>query len=146
MSDFFIAQVNIAQLIAPEGSAEVAEFFANVPRINELAEASPGYVWRYDGDYDDPLVAFNLSVWESIEHLSSFAYRSAHVEIFRRRHEWMRPINTAQLALWWVTPGTRPDAAEGMRRLALLNENGSSAEAFTFSEPFAKPSEKHQLT
>jgi hypothetical protein len=38
--------------------------------------------------YDDPRILVNLSVWTSIEALQLFAYRSDHVQFFRRRLEW----------------------------------------------------------
>ena len=46
-------QLNIARLAAPVDSPQLAEFVANLERINTLAEASPGFVWRLqteDGD------------------------------------------------------------------------------------------------
>jgi hypothetical protein len=42
-----LAQLNVARLIAPLGSPEVAEFVAGLVPINRLAERSPGFVWRH---------------------------------------------------------------------------------------------------
>jgi heme-degrading monooxygenase HmoA len=51
-------------------------------------------VWRLkteEGDatalrpYDDDRILFNLSVWETPEQFRAFVYRSAHVEVMRRR-------------------------------------------------------------
>lgn len=140
MNNYQVAQVNIAHLIAPEGDPIVADFFANVPRINLLAESSPGFIWRYEGDYPDPSVAFNLSVWESVESLSEFAYRSAHVDIFRRRNEWFKTMPNNHMALWWVAPGHLPSVEESLEKLKLLDEHGPSEQAFTFKTRFAMPS------
>ena len=136
-TDVHLAQINIARLIAPEGDPRVADFFANVPRINALAESSPGFIWRYEGDYPDPLVAFNMSVWQDIESLSEFAYRSAHVEIFRRREEWFAEMETHHMALWWVQQGHLPSVQEGLEKLQLLDTKGASPDAFTFKQRFA---------
>lgn len=140
MTDYHLAQINIGRLIAPEGDPRVAEFTNNLPRINELAEQSPGFIWRYSGDYPDPLVAFNMSVWESVESLSEFAYRTAHVEMFRLRDRWFTPMDTNHMALWWVLKGEVPSVEQGMGRLDLLDAHGPSGAAFTFKQRFAPPS------
>lgn len=138
-SNYHLAQINIAHLIAPEGDPRVQSFFDNVPRINELAEASPGFIWRYEGDYPDPTIAFNMSVWESMETLQNYVYRSAHVEIFRRREEWMHKMTDPHLAMWWIPVGSLPSVEEGLNKLSHLKEHGPSLEAFTFSERFPAP-------
>jgi hypothetical protein len=137
METYQIAQVNIAHLIAPEGDPLVSGFFDNIDRINHLAESSDGFVWRYEGDYPDPLLAFNLSVWQSIEQLSQFVYRSAHVEIFRDRQNWFQAMDKNHMALWWVRAGQRPSVEDSLQRLATLDKNGPSAEAFTFKQRFS---------
>lgn len=140
MTTFHLAQVNIAHLQYPFGDQRVAEFFENVPRINALAESSDGFIWRYEGDYPDPMVAFNMSVWASVEELSQFVYRSSHVEIFRRKGEWMKHIDTAYSALWWIEAGRLPSPEQGLEKLALLEEHGPSERAFTFKTRFEHPS------
>jgi hypothetical protein len=132
----FLAQVNIAQLIAPQGDPMVAGFFEQVPQVNKLAEASDGFVWRYEGDYPDPLIAFNMSVWSSLEDLRLFVYRSAHVHVLRRKQEWFTPMPSAHMALWWIDDNHLPTPDEGLAKLAMLNTNGPSINSFTFSNPF----------
>jgi hypothetical protein len=41
--------------------------------------------------------------------------------------------------LWWLPEGTLPTVADGRRRLAILNEHGPGAEAFTFNAPQPLP-------
>ena len=137
---YHIAQVNIAHLIAPQGDSRVQDFFDNVPPINELAENSEGFIWRYTDDYPDPLVAFNMSVWDSIESLTNYAYRSDHVKIFRRRDEWIKPSKKPHLALWWVVEGEMPTMQQGLDKLKLLDEKGPHQHAFTFANRFDPPS------
>lgn len=53
MSAWRLAQVNIGRLKAPIDAPETADFVANLDRINALAEAQAGFVWRLTGDGDD---------------------------------------------------------------------------------------------
>ncbi len=125
----------------------MADFVANLDRINDLAERSPGYVWRFktdDGNAtglrpfgDDYLV--NLSVWRDIDALYNYVYKSAHVEIMKRRKEWFETMRERYSVLWWVPEGHRPTTAEAKVRLQLLREQGPTPEAFTFKNPFPAP-------
>lgn len=151
MSTYQLAQLNIAGLRAPLDSPELEDFVDNLDRINALAEGSPGFVWRLVGDGNDatslrPLgenVIVNLSVWRDVETLKDFVYRSAHVEILRRKREWFTRMAQAYLVLWWVPAGHRPTVEEAAARLAQLREQGPSPEAFTFAKAFAAPDAEH---
>ncbi len=46
LSAYHLAQLNIAWMKAPLESPGMADFVANLQRVNALAEASPSYVWR----------------------------------------------------------------------------------------------------
>lgn len=147
MSNFELAQLNIAKMREPLEAPGMADFVANLERINALAEDSPGFVWRLmtdDGDAtglrplgDDMLV--NMSTWKDVESLNHYVYKTAHVEILRRRKEWFDRMETASYVLWWVPKGHRPSVAEAGARLELLRTNGATPEAFSFREPFAAP-------
>lgn len=132
-----VAQVNIARLRHAKGHSAVQPFFDQIDEINQLAEASDGFVWRYIGDYgDDPLVVFNLSVWETLDALSQFVYRSAHVKVLRMKGDWMTPLTSPHLALWWVAENTTPSPEEAMQRLELLETQGPTPNAFDFKHRF----------
>lgn len=45
-----IAQLNIAQPLAPIDSPDLKDFADNIERINTLAEASEGFIWRLTGE------------------------------------------------------------------------------------------------
>lgn len=45
-----LAQINIARVLAPTDSPLLADFVADLDRINALAEQSPGFVWRLKDD------------------------------------------------------------------------------------------------
>ena len=123
----------------------LAEFVSNLDPINALADGSPGFVWRLqteDGDatsiraFDDDLMIINMSVWESIDQLAQFVYRSGHVAVMRRRREWFERMRM-YLALWWVPLGHAPTIGEAQDRLAHLEAHGPSPYAFTFKQRFA---------
>ena len=140
-----LAQLNIARSVAPIDDAAMADFVANLDRINALGEAAPGFVWRLKDEsgsatairaFDDPLIIVNLTVWTSIEALRGFAYRSDHAEVFRRRREWFVPLGGPNLVLWWVPVGHIPTVAEAREHLDLLAANGPTAQAFTLKTAF----------
>jgi hypothetical protein len=148
MSAYELAQLNIGIIRGPIGSPVMAEFVANLDRINALAERSPGFVWRLQTEegnatairpFPDENIAVNLSVWRDLESLSAFVYRSAHVEIMRRRREWFERMSEVFLVLWWVRNGHRPAIQEAVARLELLRAHGPSQDAFTFRQPFPAP-------
>jgi hypothetical protein len=144
---FHVAQVNIALPKAPVGSPLLADFMALLDPINELADASDGFVWRLQTDegnatsirpFEDERLMVNLSTWESVEALRRFVYRSVHVEVMRRRREWFEHMRL-YMALWWVPAGHVPSVEEAKDRLAHLREHGPTPHAFTFREPFGTP-------
>jgi hypothetical protein len=142
---FELAQVNVARLLAPLDSPEIAAFVTLLEPINRLADGSPGFVWRLttpEGDatairaFDDDMVIVNLTVWDSLESLRTFAYASNHVSVLRRRREWFERLATAHLAMWWVEAGHRPTVEEARDRLERLRRDGPTPAAFTFRTPF----------
>ena len=86
-----------------------------------------------------PQMAIIMSVWESLDALQQFVYRSAHVGPLRDRKQWFEPIEGPILVLWWVPAGHVPTVAEAQERLQLLKERGPSPDAFTFRAPFPSP-------
>jgi heme-degrading monooxygenase HmoA len=147
MSTFELAQLNIARLKAPIESPLLADFVANLDRINAIAEASDGFKWRLmtdDGNAtslrpfgDDVIV--NMSVWRDLEALRNYVQHSAHVEIMKRRREWFARASEAYAVLWWVAAGHRPTVSEAAGRLENLRRYGSSPAAFTFGKAFPAP-------
>jgi len=141
-----LAQLNIGRLRAPIDAPAIADFRTSLDRINALAEASPGYVWRLqDGTgnatgikpFGDELEIVNLTVWESIEALADFTYRSGHVELLRRRREFFEVPDQPILCLWWISEGTIPGVEDAIARLDHLRAHGPTPRAFTFRQQFA---------
>lgn len=147
MSKFELAQLNIASLKAPLDSPMLADFVANLDRINLLADAAEGFRWRLQTDVGSATslrpfgedVIVNMSVWRDVNALRKFVYNSAHAEILQRRREWFAPAPQAYAVLWWVPAGHRPSLAEAGERLEQLRAHGPSAMAFTFGRVFAAP-------
>ncbi len=147
MHKFQLAQLNIARMKEPLESPSMAAFVANLDRTNALAEQSPGFIWRLKDDEGDATairpfgenVLVNMSVWKDVASLSDYAFKSAHVEIMRRRREWFEKMAEAYAVLWWVPHGHRPSTSEAAQRLAHLQTHGASSQAFTFSEAFLAP-------
>ena len=117
--------------------------------INALAEQAPGFVWRLqteDGDatailvFDDERLIINMSVWETIDALAEFVYRSGHIDVLRCRREWFDRIHI-YLALWWVPVGHRPTVIEAEERLDHLRAHGPTPFAFTFKRHFLPDAE-----
>jgi len=148
MIQWHIAQLNVARAVAPLDSPELADFMAALDRVNALAESSPGFVWRLKSDSgnatdikvdDDPKFIVNMSVWDSVEALFEFVYRSAHTKVMVRRREWFEKPAEAFQALWWVPAGHQPTIEEAMARLRHLRQHGPSAYAFTFKDRYPVP-------
>jgi hypothetical protein len=152
MSQYELAQLNIAVMKEPLESPSMADFVANLDRINALAENSPGFVWRLQTEEGDatalrPMgenILVNMSVWRDVASLNDYVYKSAHVEIMRRRKEWFERMSEMHMVLWWVPADHRPTIAEATLKLDLLREKGPSAAAFTFRHPFPSPDTEQQ--
>lgn len=147
-SEWHVAQINIATALYPADNGRMSGFYTQLDDVNALADNSSGFVWRLQSETgnatdilvgDDPLLIVNMSVWQSVEALFDFAYKSAHRNVVANRRTWFsRPAGTYQV-LWWIRAGHRPSVEEGMARLKLLHVSGPGPHAFTFKERFPPP-------
>lgn len=153
-SGFHLAQVNIARMRAPLDAPLMADFVAQLETVNALADASPGFVWRLQGEdgdatsvqaFDDPLILINMSVWESVEALHAFVYKSGHRGVLKDRQRWFEAFAAPHMALWWIAAGHIPTPEEAKARLELLARIGPSPDAFTFSKRYPPPGESAAL-
>jgi Domain of unknown function (DUF3291) len=150
---FHIAQVNVGRIRGPLGGPVMAGFMQRLDEINALADHSPGFVWRlqtnegnatYFRPYEhDDQILLNMSVWESIEALKNYVYRTAHAELLRHRQEWFEKFAGVYMALWWVPAGHVPGIDEAKKRLVHLDKHGPTQYAFTFKNVF-QPDEEFQ--
>lgn len=150
MSNYQLAQLNIATMVYDLDSPEMADFVANLEPVNQLAEQSEGFVWRLQTEEGDATaidtfgadVLVNMSVWQSVESLHTYVYRTAHTYIMARRNEWFERMTDAYSVLWWVPEGQMPTVEEAKERLEHMRENGPSEYAFTFKKAFPAPGSK----
>ena len=150
-SRYHLAQINVAWALASLNDPLMADFVAQLDAINAIAEQSPGFVWRlktadggassYIRAFEDERMLINMSVWDSLEVLQQYVYRSQHGSVFRDRRKWFEPLASPSVTLWWIRAGLLPTAAEGRERLEALARNGPTPYAFTFKQPFPPPSE-----
>ena len=112
MSRYHLAQLNIGTARAAADSPEMAGFMAGIVPVNALADAAPGFVWRLQaGDGPGatalrpcgPDIMVNMSVWENLESLRDFVYRSGpHLDFMRRRRSRSSRDSASS------SPGMRP--------------------------------------
>ena len=148
MNRYHLAQINIGRLIAPLDDPQIAGFVARLEEINSLADNAPGFVWRLQTDegdatnlrpFDDEKIIVNMSVWESLEQLKEFVFRSAHNEVLKQRRQWFEKFAGVFAVLWWIEAGQVPTIEEAKERLAHLAQYGATEYAFTFQKPFPPP-------
>ena len=144
MPGFHLAQLNLAQMKFAIDDPAMADFVARLDAINALADEAPGFVWRLqtdDGDATgidffgaDKLV--NMSVWQDIDSLHHYVFRSAHNQVMALRKQWFERMGEAYSVLWWVEAGHVPSLKEAGARLDHLVRHGLSALAFSFKQSF----------
>jgi len=127
------------------------EFVDNLDKVNEVAESSEGFVWRLKDEsnnaasfnpYNDEQVIINISVWENVDSLKNYVYKTMHSDFLKRKKEWFNKYGEAHFAFWWIKKGDFPTIEEAVERLAFLQKSGPSERAFDFKNPFPKPIEK----
>jgi hypothetical protein len=137
-----IAQLNIGRFRYPTDDPRMAPFMANLDRMNALAERSEGFVWRLKDESNnatairpanDPTMAVNLSVWESVEALERFVWATAHKQFYNRKGDWFEKLSTPHFVMWPIPAGRVPGLAEAMQRLEHLKSRGDSDFAFGWS-------------
>jgi len=146
---YHIAQINVAKMIGVNINDPVMkEFVDNLDRINQLAENSEGFVWRLKDDnnnansfnpYNDEQIIINISVWESIETLQNFTYKTLHAGFMKRRKEWFSKYGKVHFAMWWINENELSTVEEAVSRLEHLQLNGPTESAFDFKIRFPKP-------
>jgi hypothetical protein len=149
MNHYQLAQINVTRMKGIDINDPVMKEFAeNLDPVNAAAEASEGFVWRLKDDsnnatglnpYNDEQVIINLSVWESMEALEKFMYKTSHAEFLRRRKEWFGRFGKAHTAMWWIPAGQYPTVQEAVDKLDYLQKNGATEEAFDFRNKFPAP-------
>ena len=144
-----LAAFNVAKIRFDLDDPRMADFVDNLEKINGLGDRSPGFVWRHQTDtgdstseriFDDHDILLNFTIWDSVEALRAYTYKSDHTAFLQRRREWFTPlVDWPVLVLWWVPAGTIPTLTEAQEKLAELRDNGATPAAFTFRESHPPP-------
>jgi len=150
--EFHLAQVNIARLLAPLGSEQMAGFVAALGPVNATADDAPGFIWRLkDEEAGDATsiegfawdaaghigVIVNMSVWTDMDRLTEYVYSPLHREALRQRRQWFAAVDEPTTACWWVPAGHVPSVGEAEDRVRHLREHGPTPHAFTLKRHFA---------
>ncbi|MEP1488097.1 MAG: DUF3291 domain-containing protein [Algibacter sp.] len=146
MSKYHLAQVNIAKRLAPMDDPIMQDFVNNLDRMNALADNHEGFIWRLkDEDKDlaaevfqDNSLIINMSVWENIETLFDYTYKSDHIEIFKRKKEWFSKMKMMHMAFWYIPEGYEPTFQDAKDRLDYIDKHGDTPYAFGFKKKFSK--------
>ncbi len=147
---FHLAQANISKMKAPLESPIMKGFVDMLDPINRLADESEGFIWRLQTEegnatdirvFDDNMLIFNMSVWDSLENLKNYVYRSDHAAMIKEKKNWFELLEKPHMVLWWIEAGHIPTPEAAKERLSILElNNGPTQEAFTFKHPFEAPS------
>ena len=144
---FHLAQANIARMRAPREDPVMKSFLDQIEYINSVADRAPGFVWRLQdetGDatairvFEDERILFNMSVWESVEALFDYVYKSDHRGPLRDRRNWFEKLDAPTVVLWWIPAGTLPTVEDARARFDSLKGAGPSPHAFNFKTMFGQ--------
>jgi len=146
-NQYHLAQFNIIKLKDYLDSPVVKEFRDFLAPVNQLAEESPGFVWRLKDDlgesaanietpYEDELIFVNMSVWQDYEYLKAYTYQTVHSYFLKSRKKWSLEIEGHRAVMWYVNEGHVPSLAEAKAKLDLLNQSGSSRLAFSMTDVY----------
>ncbi len=153
--EYQLAQINVARMIGVNIDDPIMkEFVDNLDKVNEVAENSEGFVWRLKDEsnnaagfnpYHDEQVIINLSLWEDVEPLKNYIYKTMHASFLKRKKEWFQKYGEAHYALWWIEKGSLPRVEQALARFKYLQKHGSTEKAFDFKNLYPKPTENKTI-
>ena len=143
MVTYTLIHANIALAKFPFDSPQMASFFGQVERINQIAYDTEGFIDEpkpldKGSHFNEPYL-LNLTRWQSVEALKNFTYRSDHAAIMLARKQWFLPQEGAKYVLFWLPPDSTPTEAIIAKRLAKITQEGPSLDAFNFQTPYPAP-------
>lgn len=138
---YHLVHANVAVARAPLDHPMMAGFIEQVDRINDAAQASPGFVAQPtlpdEGEVFRGRMLLNLSIWESVGDLDRFTHQGLHALALERRKEWFEQSDRPNYVLFWVPAGHIPSEWEVKQRIEHLTKHDSTPFAFTFQQSFA---------
>lgn len=144
MTKHYLSQVNIAKSLAPMDDPIMQDFINNVDKINAIADTSEGFIWRLKDEdkeeaaavFQDDSLIINMSIWENLESLFNYTYKSGHIEVFKRKKEWFSKMKMVHMAFWYIPEGDIPTFQDAKNRLDYLEKHGDTPFAFSFKSNF----------
>ena len=141
-----LAQINIAHMKGVNLDDPIMQgFTSRIDEINEIAESHDGFIWRLKDEnnnatsfnpFDNEQLIINMSVWRDVNSFFQYVYQSLHKELIRGQKEWFHKLGKPHMAIWWIEAGQIPTLQEAKDKLALIEQRGVSADAFTFKHLF----------
>jgi hypothetical protein len=140
-----LAELNVGRLLAPTDDPRVADFMGALDKINGLGKRMPGFVWMMEGSGEpgtgnteakiggDAQFVSNMTVWQDVASLEAFVWNTVHRTFYERRAEWFEVLGKMHFVMWWVPAGYKPSLDEALERLAFLQANGDTDQAFGWS-------------
>jgi hypothetical protein len=140
-----LAELNVGRLLAPTDDPRVADFMGALDKINGLGKRMPGFVWMMEGSGEpgtgnteakiggDAQFVSNMTVWQDVASLEAFVWNTVHRAFYERRAEWFEVLGKMHFVMWWVPAGYKPSLDEALERLAFLQANGDTDQAFGWS-------------
>ena len=80
-----------------------------------------------------PMLAVNMSVWETVEQLETYVWKTVHQRFYNRKAEWFEKMNSHYFVMCLVEEGHIPTLEEAKERLAHLEAHGDTDHAFGWS-------------
>lgn len=145
---YHLAQFNIIKLKDQLNAPIIKEFKDFLAPVNQLAEESPGFIWRLKDEsgasatdittpYEDELIFINMSIWIDYESLKTYSYQTVHSYFLKGRKKWANKMEGHQAVLWWIPKGQIPTTLQAKAKLDQLNDLGSTADAFGMNELYS---------
>ena len=134
-----IAQMNWGRLRFPLSDPQMTEFDQSLEKVYRLAEEHPGFIWRIPDEQAatelqglnfDEKVSATVSVWDSVEDLKDYTFKSLHGDYLKRAGEWFEAVDGPQLVIWNVDRSSRPTFAEAFDRLETLEKLGPTDDTY----------------
>ena len=143
MSSHCLVHANIALAKFPFDSQQMANFFEQVARINQIAYDTKGFIDEPElidkgSCFNEPHL-LNVTRWQSIDALKDFTYRSDHATVMQARKQWFLPQEGAKYVLFWLPSSQCPTEEMIAKRIAKITHEGPTAQAFDFKTPYPTP-------
>lgn len=139
----YLFQFNVAKMRVPFDDPLFDDFKVWIRSLHALAEASDGFVWRYEGEKTDagyiqvydgaPLIMGNMSAWRDYDSLYEYTFTDGHLEMMKQKRKWFEKIDEAYSVLYYGGDEFFANPLEKAKdKLRYLRVYGETPAAFGF--------------